>query len=150
MDFVREHLIVIVIATFIVWTIFQLLWRMRQLIAPNDPARVQLLMGRQEMSDSEFHAAYYADVEQTLVTAARFLFANRARVPHKLLLPTDRFADFGIQDLADMVMNSVKQAQQEKSLPPLPLEKLETLDDMIKLERWAVQNSLVRVNHQSV
>jgi hypothetical protein len=49
-----------------------------------------------------------------------------------------------------MVMNSVKQTQQEKSLPPLPLEKLETLDDMIKLERWAVQNSLVRVNHQSV
>src|SRR5438067_6856951 len=110
MDFFREHLIVIVIGVFVVWTIIQLLFRMRGLITGNDPARMQLLMGRQEMSDSEFHAAYYADVEQTLITAARFLFANRARVPHKLLLPTDRLADFGIQDLADMVMNSVKKA----------------------------------------
>jgi hypothetical protein len=136
MDFVRDHLIAIFILGSIVVTVIQLLLRMR----PNDPAKMQLLMGRQPMGDSEFHANYYAGTEQTLVTAARFLFANRAHVPHKLLLPTDRLADFGIQDLGDMVMNGVKKTQQEKQLPALPVEKLETLDDMIKLELWTLQN----------
>jgi hypothetical protein len=150
MDFLREHLIVIVIGALILSALIQLLRRVKGLIGANDPAKMQLLMGRQEMSDSEFHASYYADVEQTLVTAARFLFASRARVPHKLLLPTDRLADFGIQDLGDMVMNSVKMAQEQKQLPALPIEKIETLDDMIKLERWAVQNSLVQVSHRLV
>ena len=36
------------------------------------------------------------------------MFANRARVPHKLVLPTDRLADFGIQDHADQVMTAIQ------------------------------------------
>jgi hypothetical protein len=147
MDFVREHLILLVIGGFIAITVLQVLFRARAFFNGNDPAKMQLLMGRQEMSDSAFHSAYYADVEQTLVTTARYLFANRARVPHNLLLPTDRLADFGIQDLGDMVMGGVKKAQQEKQLPPLPVEKLDTLDDMIKLERWMLQNSQMQVKH---
>ena len=140
MDFVREHLIVIVIGAFICWTIIQLLFRLKSFIGGNDPEKMQLLAGREEVGDSEFHSNYYPGTQQTLVTTARYLFANRARVPHKLLLPTDRFADFGIQELADMVMGGVRKTQQEKQLPPLPVEKLETLDDMIKLEVWMVDN----------
>ena len=140
MDFVRQHLVAVFILAAIAWTIIQILFRMRGLISGNDPAKMQLLMGRQAIGDSEFHATYYGGTEQTLVTAARFLFANRARVPHKLLLPTDRLADFGIQDLGDMVMGAAKKAQEEKQLPALPIEKLETLDDMIKLELWMLAN----------
>ena len=136
MDFLSDHLIAIFVAISIVIMVIRLLSRIR----PNDPAKMQLLMGRQALSDSEFHANYYAGTQQSLVTAARYLFANRARVPHKLLLPTDRLADFGIQELGDMVMNGVKKTQQEKQLPALPVEKLETLDDMIKLDVWMVQN----------
>jgi hypothetical protein len=147
MDFLREHLIVIVIAVFIAWTLIQLLFRMRGLIKGNDPEKMQMLVGRQPLSDSEFHSTYYGDTEQTLVTAARFLFANRARVPHKLLLPTDRLADFGIHELGDMVISSVKKAQEEKQLPALPVDRIETLDDMIKLERWMLANSNVRMDH---
>jgi len=145
MDFVREHLIVIVIGAFICWTIIQLLFRLKGFIGGNDPEKMQLLAGREDVSDSEFHSNYYPGTQQTLVTTARYLFANRARVPHNLLLPTDRFADFGIQDLADLVMNGVKKTQQEKQLPPLPVEKLETLDDMIKLEVWMVENRAATV-----
>ena len=140
MDFFRDHLVAVVFAAFIAITILQLLFRVRGFFAGNDPAKMQLLMGRQPIGDSEFHATYYGGTEQTLVTAARFLFANRARVPHTLLLPTDRLADFGIQDLGDMVISGVKKAQQERQLPALPVEKLETLDDMIKLEQWMLQN----------
>jgi hypothetical protein len=147
MDFVREHLIIILIAVFIVWSIIQLLYRTIRLIGGNDPAKMQMLVGRQEMSDSEFHASYYGDTEQALVTAARFLFASRAHVPHKMLLPTDRLADFGIGDLAEMVMSTVKKAQEQKQLPPLPLEKIETLDDMIKLERWMLENRAAMQAH---
>ena len=136
MDFLSDHLIAIFVAISIVIMVIRLLSRIR----PSDPAKMQSLMGRQAISDSEFHANYYAGTQQSLVTAARYLFANRARVPHKLLLPTDRLADFGIQELGDMVMNGVKKTQQEKQLPALPVEKLETLDDMIKLEVWMVQN----------
>ncbi len=147
MDFLREHLIVIVIGVFIAWTILQLLFRMRGLITVNDPEKMQILAGRQALSDSEFHGTYYGDTEQTLVTAARFLFANRARVPHKLLLPTDRLADFGIQELGDMVMSTVKKAQEQKQMPPLPVEKIDTLDDMIKLERWMLENRAAMQAH---
>jgi hypothetical protein len=136
MEFLREHLIAIFIVVSVLLTVIRLLSRIR----PNDPAKMQLLMGRQTISDSEFHSNYYPGTQQTLVTTARYLFANRARVPHKLLLPTDRLADFGVQELGDMVMNGVKKTQQEKQLPPLPVEKLETLDDMIKLEVWMVEN----------
>jgi len=113
---------------------------MRGFITGNDPEKMQMLAGRQPLGDAEFHSTYYADAERTLVTAARFLFANRARVPHKLLLPTDRLADFGIQELGDMVMSAVKKAQEQKQMPPLPLDRIETLDDMIKLERWMLAN----------
>jgi len=147
MDFVRQHLIIIVIAAFIAWTTLQMLFRMRSLIAGNDPAKMQLLTGRQPIGNSEFQATYYGGTEQSLVTAARFLFANRARVPHKLLLPTDRLADFGIQDLGDMVMGGVKKTQEEKQLPALPIDKLETLDDMIKLEVWMMENRSTTVQH---
>jgi hypothetical protein len=147
MDFVREHLIIIGIAAFIVWSIVQLLYRTLKFVGGNDPAKMQMLMGRQEMSDSEFHASYYGDTEQTLVTAARFLFANRAHVPHKLLLPTDRLADFGIQELGDIVMSTVKKAQEQKQMPALPIEKIETLDDMIKLERWMLENRAAMQAH---
>jgi hypothetical protein len=147
MDFVREHLIVIVIAVFIVWSIVQLLYRTLRFVGGNDPAKMQMLMGRAQMSDSEFHASYYGDTEQTLVTAARFLFASRAHVPHKMLLPTDRLADFGIQELGDMVMSTVKKAQEQKQMPALPIEKIETLDDMIKLERWMLENRAAMQAH---
>jgi len=136
MDFLRDHLIAIFIFVAVIVTVIRVLSRIR----PNDPAKMQLLMGRQAISDSDFHSNYYPGTQQTLVTAARYLFANRARVPHKLLLPTDRLADFGIQDLGDFVMNGVKKTQQEKQLPALPVEKLQTLDDMIKLEVWMVEN----------
>src|SRR5438270_9509092 len=108
MDFARDHLIVIAMAAFIALAIIQLLYRTLRFVGGNDPAKMQILAGRQEMSDSEFHASYYGDTEQTLVTAARFLFASRAHVPHKLLLPTDRLADFGIQELGEMVMGAVR------------------------------------------
>jgi len=147
MDFAREHLIVILVGVLIAWTVLSLLFRMRRFIAGNDPQKMQMLAGRQPLSDAEFHATYYGDTEQTLVTAARLLFANRARVPHKLLLPTDRLADFGIQELGDMVISGVKKAREEKQLPALPVERIETLDDMIKLERWMLQNSQLQVKH---
>jgi hypothetical protein len=147
MDFAREHLIVVVIGAFIAWTVLRLLFRARRLFTGNDPQKMQMLAGRQPLSDSEFHANYYGDTDQTLVTAARLLFANRARLPHKLLLPTDRLADFGIQELGDIVIGGVKKAQQEKQLPALPVEKIETLDDMIKLERWMLQNSHLQIKH---
>jgi hypothetical protein len=147
MDFVREHLIVIVIGVFIAWTFVQILFRMRGFITGNDPEKMQMLTGRQPLSDSEFHSTYYGDTEQALVTAARFLFANRARVPHKLLLPTDRLADFGIQEFGDTVMSTVRKAQEEKQMPTPPLEKIETLDDMIKLERWMLANRAAMQAH---
>jgi hypothetical protein len=144
MEFLREHLIAIFIVVSVLLTVIRLLSRIR----PNDPAKMQLLMGRQTISDSEFHSNYYPGTQQTLVTTARYLFANRARVPHKLLLPTDRLADFGVQELGDMVMNGVKKTQQEKQLPPLPVEKLETLDVMIKVEVWMVENRSATVQTQ--
>lgn len=147
MEFVRENLIIILIAAFIVWSMVQLLYRALRLVGGNDPAKMQMLAGRQEMSDSEFHASYYGDTEQTLVTAARFLFASRAHVPHKMLLPTDRLVDFGIQELGDMVMSTVKKAQEQKQMPALPIEKIETLDDMIKLERWMLENRAAMSAH---
>ncbi|MFL6299289.1 MAG: hypothetical protein ACJ71N_01620 [Terriglobales bacterium] len=147
MDFARDHLIIIAIGAFIALTIIQLLFRIFRAVGGNDPAKMQMLAGRQEISDSEFHASYYGDTEQTLVTAARFLFASRAHVPHKLLLPNDRLADFGIQELGEMVMSTVRKSQQQKQLPALPIEKIETLDDMIKLERWMVQNRAAMSAH---
>jgi hypothetical protein len=148
MAFVRDHLILFVIGGFIAITVLQVLFRARAFFNGNDPEKMQLLAGREEVSDSEFHSNYYPGTQQTLVTTARYLFANRARVPHDLLLPTDRLADFGIQDLGDMVMGGVRKAQQEKQLPSLPVEKLDTLDDMIKLEVWMLANRSTTIQRQ--
>ena len=134
MDFVRDHLIAIFIFVSIVVTVLRLLSRIR----PNDPAKVQLLMGRESISDDEFHSRYYPDVPKMLVTAARVLFANRAHVPHKLLLPTDRLADFGIQDHADQVMTAIQKQPGYEADVTMPVTRVETLDDVIKLERWAI------------
>ena len=140
MDFVRDHLVAIFIAVAIVVTVIQLLSRIR----PNDPAKMQMLMGRQPISDEEFHATYYPDVPQIMVTAARVLFANRARVPHKLLLPTDRLADFGIQDHADQVMTAIQKQPGYDEHVTMPVTRVETLDDVIKLERWAIAQAEIQ------
>jgi hypothetical protein len=140
MDFVRDHLVGIFIFVAVVVTVIRLLSRIR----PSDPAKMQMLMGRQPISDEEFHATYYPDVPQLLVTAARVLFANRARVPHKLLLPTDRLADFGIQDHADQVMAAVQKQPGYDAQSTMPITRVETLDDVIKLERWAIAQKMMQ------
>jgi hypothetical protein len=140
MDFVRDHLIAIFIFVAVVVIVIRLLSRIR----PSDPAKMQMLMGRQPISDEEFHATYYPDVPQLLVTAARVLFANRARVPHKLLLPTDRLADFGIQDHADQVMAAVQKQPGYDAQSTMPITRVETLDDVIKLERWAIAQKMMQ------
>ena len=144
MDFLREHLIVIVIGVFIAFTLLQILLRIKGLVAGNDPAKMQMLMGRQPVSDEEFHATYYPDVPQLMVTAARVLFANRARVPDKLLLPTDRLADFGIQDHADQVMTAIQKQPGYDAQTTMPVTRVETLDDVIKLERWAISQAQIQ------
>ena len=144
MDFFRDHLVAIVFAAFIAITILQLLFRVRGFFAGNDPAKMPMLMGRQPISDEEFHATYYPDVPQIMVTAARVLFANRARVPHKLLLPTDRLADFGIQDHADQVMTAIRKQPGYDEQATMPVTHVETLDDVIKLERWAIAQTQIQ------
>lgn len=140
MDFIRDHLIAIFILVSIVVAVIRLLSRIR----PNDSAKMQMLIGRQPISDDQFHATYYPDVPQMLVTAARVLFANRARVPHKLLLPTDRLADFGIQDHADQVMAAIQKQPGYDVDVTMPVTRVETLDDVIKLERWAIAQRAMR------
>ena len=139
-ELVREHLIALIIAAATVLFVAQLLPRLR----PNDPAKMQMLLGRQPVSDEEFHATYYPDVPQLMVTAARVLFANRARVPHKLLLPTDRLADFGIQDHADQVMAAIQRQPGYDAQATMPVTRVETLDDVIKLERWAIAQTQIQ------
>jgi len=140
MDFVRDHLVPIFILGSIAVTIIQLLLRMR----PKDPAKMQLLMGRRAISDDEFHATYYPDVPKMMVTAARVMFANRAGVPHKLLLPTDRLADFGIQDHADQVMAAIQKQPGHDAKATMPVTRVQTLDDVIKVERWAIAQAEIR------
>jgi hypothetical protein len=140
MEFVRDHLVAIFIFAAIAISLMQILLRMKG----NDPGKMQLLMGRQPIGDEEFHATYYPDVPQLMVTAARVLFANRARVPHKLLLPTDRLADFGIQDHADQVMAAIQRQPGYDADVTMPVTRVETLDDVIKLERWAIAQRTMR------
>jgi hypothetical protein len=134
MELLREHLVGVFIAIAIAFSLLQILLRMKK----NDPAKMQMLNGRESISDEEFHTRYYPDVPQMLITATRILFARRAGVPHKLLLPTDRLADFGIQEHANEVMVTI-QKQPGYDAVTMPVTRVETLDDIIKMERWAVE-----------
>ena len=144
MDFLREHLVLILIVVAIVFTLVQMVARMSR----RDPMKMQMLLGRQEISDGDFHQQYYPDVPQMLVTATRVLFARRAGVPHKYLLPTDRLADFGISEHGNEVMVSI-QKQPGYDTVTMPVTRVETLDDIIRMERWAVEQRVQKMGQPS-